>query len=109
MSFPRNKVKLNDAHYYAQFFTGILPCVAGFASQITELHDYISNENSNTATFRVRFLFIVDSMPSFQGTFPMVIIWYIFFAVALQIHCFCMYFSYLLSSAWTPVQRLHKD
>ncbi|PIO66617.1 hypothetical protein TELCIR_11668 [Teladorsagia circumcincta] len=40
-----------------------------------------------------------------KGVFPMVIIWYVFFAVALQIHGFAMYFSYHLAAAWTPMKR----
>ena len=41
----------------------------------------------------------------FQGTFPMVFIWYIFIAIALQIHAFAMYFSQKLFEAWEPMKK----
>ncbi|KIH54155.1 hypothetical protein ANCDUO_15701 [Ancylostoma duodenale] len=92
LSFPKNRVKLINYHYYGHFLFGILPCMIGLGGQLPELFDYMSDqENSQT--------------PTFKGVFPMVIIWYIFFAVALQIHGFAMYFSYHLAAAWTPVKR----
>ncbi|CAD6190925.1 unnamed protein product [Caenorhabditis auriculariae] len=92
LSFPRNKLQMLHKHYYGQFLTGIVPCMIGLGGQLPELIEYINDmEGSNT--------------PTFKGTFPMVIIWYIFFAVALQIHGFSMYFSHLLASAWAPVKR----
>ncbi|CAI4230265.1 unnamed protein product [Auanema sp. JU1783] len=91
-SFPKNNVKLVNYHYYGQFFCGIVPCMIGLGAQVPELFDYISDmENSET--------------PTFQGVFPMVIIWYIFFAIAIQIHCFSMYFSYHLAAAMAPPKR----
>ncbi|KAK0426400.1 hypothetical protein QR680_009689 [Steinernema hermaphroditum] len=92
MSFPKNKVQLLKYHYYGQFVLGIVPCVIGIGSQLPELVDYISDpENSQT--------------PTFKGTFPMVIIWYIFFLISFQLHAFCMYFSYNLMAAWQPPKK----
>ncbi|VDM94791.1 unnamed protein product [Thelazia callipaeda] len=94
ISFKRNKVKTNllRSHYYGQFFLGILPCAVGLGGQLPELIDFLHDmKNSQTPTFR--------------GTFPMVILWYIFFLVALQIHIFVMYFSYHLMLAWQPAKK----
>uniref|UniRef100_A0A914RPJ5 Protein jagunal n=1 Tax=Parascaris equorum TaxID=6256 RepID=A0A914RPJ5_PAREQ len=91
-SFQRNKVSLLRMHYYSQFLVGILPCAIGMGGQLPELFDYLSDmEHSQT--------------PTFKGTFPMVIIWYIFFLVALQIHGFAMYFSYHLTASWQPPKK----
>lgn len=91
-SFTRNKTHLLRSHYYGQFIMGILPCVTGLGGQLPELIDYLSDmKNSQT--------------PTFKGTFPMVIIWYIFFVVALQIHTLAMYFSYHLMAAWQPQKK----
>lgn len=80
--------------YYSEFVFGILPCAVGLGSLLPELIDYLSDmENSQT--------------PTFKGSFPMVIIWYIFFIVVLQIHIFSMYFSYHLLAAWQP--QVKKD
>lgn len=91
-SFSKNKVSLLRFHYYGQFLTGILPCAVGIGGQLPELFDYLSDmEHSQT--------------PTFKGTFPMVVIWYIFFVIALQIHGFAMYFSYHLTTAWQPPKK----
>lgn len=89
-ALPRNKVDMMRNHYYSQFILGILPCAIGLGGQVPELLDYLSDmKNSDT--------------PTFKGTFPMVILWYIFFLIALQIHIFAMYFSHHLVVAWqTP-------
>lgn len=86
------QVSLLRMHYYSQFLVGILPCAIGMGGQLPELFDYLSDmEHSQT--------------PTFKGTFPMVIIWYIFFLVALQIHGFAMYFSYHLTASWQPLKK----
>uniref|UniRef100_A0A1I7YZE2 Protein jagunal n=1 Tax=Steinernema glaseri TaxID=37863 RepID=A0A1I7YZE2_9BILA len=92
LSFPKNKIQLLKYHYYGQFVLGIVPCAIGIGSQLPELFDYVSDpENSQT--------------PTFKGTFPMVIIWYIFFLIAFQIHAFAMYFSFNLMAAWQPPKK----
>ncbi|TKR92458.1 hypothetical protein L596_007105 [Steinernema carpocapsae] len=92
MSFPKNKVQYLKYHYYGQFVVGIVPCAIGIGSQLPELFDYVSDpENSKT--------------PTFKGTFPMVIVWYIFFLIAFQIHAFAMYMSFNLMAAWQPTKK----
>ncbi|MFH4983839.1 hypothetical protein AB6A40_010548 [Gnathostoma spinigerum] len=91
-SFPRNKVRLLRYSYYAQFVTGILPCAIGIGSQLPELMAYLRNmKDSQTLTL--------------HHTFPMVILWYIFFLIAFQIHGFAMYCAYHLTIAWEPPKK----
>ncbi|KAI6203446.1 Protein jagunal-like protein [Aphelenchoides besseyi] len=79
--------RLLRIQYYSQYIFGILPCCIGLGGQIPELIDYIFNmENSKT--------------PTFKGAFPMVVLWYIFFLIAFQIHIFALYFSYHLLASW---------
>ncbi|KAI6178686.1 Protein jagunal-like protein [Aphelenchoides besseyi] len=87
LSFAHNKARLLRIQYYSQYIFGILPCCIGLGGQIPELIDYIFNmENSKT--------------PTFKGAFPMVVLWYIFFLIAFQIHIFALYFSYHLLASW---------
>ncbi|CAD5206248.1 unnamed protein product [Bursaphelenchus okinawaensis] len=87
LSFNHNKTKLLRIEYYAQFVLGIVPCSIGIGSLFPELIAYIQDpENSNT--------------PTFNGQFPMVIIWYIFFLISFQIHIFAIYFTYYLIGSW---------
>ncbi|KAI6182435.1 Protein jagunal-like protein [Aphelenchoides bicaudatus] len=86
-SFPHNKSKWLRVSYYSQFLFGILPCCLGLGSQIPELLDYIFNMESSKT-------------PTFKGSFPMVILWYIFFLIAFQIHIFGLYFTYYLLGSW---------
>uniref|UniRef100_A0A915DP58 Protein jagunal n=1 Tax=Ditylenchus dipsaci TaxID=166011 RepID=A0A915DP58_9BILA len=94
-SFPKNKANLLSYHYYAQFLFGILPCAIGIGSQLPELVDYMKNTVCVTCSSK-------SSTPTFKGHFPMVILWYIFFLIAFQIHGFAMYFSYNLLASWKP-------
>jgi hypothetical protein len=91
-AMPRNRATWMSYHYYSQFVTGVLPCAIGLGSQLPELVDYIRDP-------------VGSQTPTFKGTFPMVIIWYLFFLVALQIHGFAMYFSYQLTAAWQPAKK----
>uniref|UniRef100_H2WDA9 Protein jagunal homolog n=1 Tax=Caenorhabditis japonica TaxID=281687 RepID=H2WDA9_CAEJA len=92
-SFQRNTLTYLHYAYYSEFLVGIFPCMIGLGGQLPELLEYVNDmESSNT--------------PTFKGTFPMVIIWYIFFAVALQIHGFSMYFMHNLAAAWAPVKKI---
>ncbi|CAJ0963783.1 unnamed protein product, partial [Mesorhabditis belari] len=94
MAFPKNNLKYINYFYYGHFLMGIVPCMMGLGGQLPELFDYIFNSDSQT--------------PTFKGTFPMVIIWYIFFLIALQIHVGAMYCASILARAWSPI-RPHSD
>jgi len=89
-AMPRNNVKLMRMAYYGQFFSGILPLCIGLGSQFPELIEYIRDPSRT-------------DIPTVKGSFPMVIIWFIFFLIAFQLHIFAMYFEYYLLAAWDPV------
>jgi len=90
LAMPKNKERLMMWCYYSMFATGVLPIAMGLGGQLPEFIEYIRNPNSTNT-------------PTFRGTFPMVIIWYIFFLIALQIHGFSMYCAYQLVGTWQPV------
>lgn len=81
------QVDLLRYHYYTQFVFGILPCAMGLGSQFPELLDYIWKMDESKT-------------PTFKGQFPMVILWYIFFLVAFQLHGFAMFLAYYLQASW---------
>jgi uncharacterized BrkB/YihY/UPF0761 family membrane protein len=89
-AMPKNRVKPMTYAYYGQFFTGILPCSLGLGSQFPELIAYIADPVNNET-------------PTIKGSFPMVVIWFIFFLIAFQLHIFAMYFKYYLLAAWNPL------
>lgn len=80
-------MKLISFHFYAQFLFGILPCCIGLGGQLFELWDYLTKKEQSKT-------------PTFNGNFPMVILWYIFFLIAFQIHSLAMYFTYYLTLFW---------
>ena len=90
LAIGRNKEKLMRWCYYSLFVFGILPCAMGMGGQFPEMLAYV-RDPSNAET------------PTVKGTFPMVIIWYIFFLIAIQIHACSMYCAYYLVAAWQPV------
>uniref|UniRef100_A0A914KX39 Protein jagunal n=1 Tax=Meloidogyne incognita TaxID=6306 RepID=A0A914KX39_MELIC len=86
-SFQKNRLLLLKLSYYSQFLFGITPCAIGLGSQFPELIDYIRfGEQSK--------------VPTFSGSFPMVILWYLFFLAVFQIQGFSMYFTFNLLNAW---------
>lgn len=76
--------------YYGQFFSGILPLCIGLGSQFPELIEYIRDPSRT-------------DIPTIKGSFPMVVIWFIFFLIGFQLHIFAMYFEYYLLAAWDPM------
>uniref|UniRef100_A0A0K0F4A1 Protein jagunal homolog (inferred by orthology to a C. elegans protein) n=1 Tax=Strongyloides venezuelensis TaxID=75913 RepID=A0A0K0F4A1_STRVS len=88
LSFKRNNLQLMRYHYYGQFVLGVLPCAVGLGEQLPELFGFLRDmENYETPTFR--------------GTFPMVILWFIFFILAFQLNLFSMYCGSILINCWS--------
>ena len=90
------QVKLMRLAYYGQFFSGVLPLCIGLGSQFPELIEYIRDPSRT-------------DIPTVKGSFPMVVIWFIFFLIAFQLHIFAMYFEYYLLAAWDPVVEKSDD
>uniref|UniRef100_A0AC35TGR6 Protein jagunal n=1 Tax=Rhabditophanes sp. KR3021 TaxID=114890 RepID=A0AC35TGR6_9BILA len=85
-SFKKNQINLIRISYYGTFFVGILPCMIGLGEQIPEFYSYVVHSDTET--------------PMFKGTLPMVVIWFIFFIVAVQINGIAMYCSSILLNCW---------
>ncbi|KAE9549054.1 hypothetical protein FO519_007738 [Halicephalobus sp. NKZ332] len=96
LALPKNNSKLMRTAYYGQFFSGILPLCIGLGSQFPELIDYIRDPSRT-------------DIPTVKGSFPMVVIWFIFFLISFQLHIFAMYFEYYLLAAWDPVVEKSDD
>uniref|UniRef100_A0A7E4UPC6 Protein jagunal n=1 Tax=Panagrellus redivivus TaxID=6233 RepID=A0A7E4UPC6_PANRE len=88
-AMPKNKVKPMTIAYYSQFFFGVLPCCIGLGSQFPELIAYIQDPSR-------------ADIPTVRDSFPMVVVWFIFFLIAFQLHIFGMFFQYHLIEAWSP-------
>ncbi|CEF64658.1 Protein jagunal homolog 1 [Strongyloides ratti] len=88
LSFKKNNLQLMRYHYYGQFVLGVLPCAVGLGEQLPELIGFLRDmENFET--------------PTFKGTFPMVILWFIFFILAFQLNLFSMYCGSILINCWS--------
>ncbi|KAK6017826.1 hypothetical protein OSTOST_16643 [Ostertagia ostertagi] len=87
---------------WAKLYIIVMHYIAGFCVKVGS--EVLRKEFGWKSAFFER-LDMPSAYPWEYGVFPMVIIWYVFFAVALQIHGFAMYFSYHLAAAWTPMKR----
>ncbi|XP_022163535.1 protein jagunal [Myzus persicae] len=67
---------------------GVLPVVYGFFTYLPEVYTFIT-ESPSTESIQL------------WRNFPYGILWYIFIAIAVQIHGFSIYFAQNLKKAWT--------
>lgn len=87
----RNREKFMRWSYVGQFCFAFLPIIFGTGSLLPQLWTYWKQRNSSSA----------ENLEYFVG-FPVVVLWFVFFAVALQVHGFEMYFTTQLVRAWRP-------
>jgi len=88
-AMPRNKEKQLRIAYYGLFCFGILPCVFAVGSHSLELLNYMRDPAGNDRHRRKMLL-----------GFPLVVLQFMFVAVALQLHLFALYYAAQLSRAW---------
>lgn len=91
-ALPRNNERRLRQCYYGFFLFGLIPVAIGAGSKLPQLLDYLGyGDGSDGPQTAERFL-----------GFPMVVIWFMFFAVAFQVHAFTMYFVTHLIKSWQP-------
>ncbi|VDP09611.1 unnamed protein product [Soboliphyme baturini] len=88
-SFARNNEYRMRLSYYGLVIFALIPLAFGAGSKLPELIRYVKGGDARL----------------FCG-FPLVVLWYIFFAVAFQVHWFTMYFEAQLVKAWLPVKTV---
>jgi hypothetical protein len=85
ISLNRNRLKLLKFYYYGTLLVGLCPILFTMLFNATDLWDYVQKK---------------DSKNSFNG-FPVIVIWYIFLFIAIQIHLFGIYFARILIRSWS--------
>jgi len=92
-ALSRNNERRLRQCYYGLFLFGLIPVAIGAGSKLPQLLDYLGYGAEGGAG--------PQSAERFLG-FPMVVVWFMFFAVAFQVHAFAMYFMTHLVKAWQP-------
>ncbi|XP_055337694.1 protein jagunal-like [Paramacrobiotus metropolitanus] len=83
-SLPRNRIGLLNLFIYGNILLGILPVIGGIVYYFWELVEYAQVRHTKN-------LFL---------DLPVVVLWNIFFFLALQIHCFSWHFARQLIRSW---------
>jgi len=102
-SLPRNNERRLRRCYYGFFLFVLIPTAIGAGCKLPELLNYLGyygdgsndDDDDDAAGGPPR------TYERFLG-FPMVVIWWMFFAVAFQVHAFTMFFITHLIKAWQP-------
>jgi len=93
-ALPRNNELRLRRSYYGFFLFGLIPVAIGAGHKLPQLLDYLGYGDASGGP---------QTAERFLG-FPMVVVWLMFFAVAVQVHAFTMYFASNLVKAWQPRQ-----
>ncbi|VDL58192.1 unnamed protein product [Hymenolepis diminuta] len=88
-AFSKNRVYLIRLSLIGTIVFGFVPVIMGCFLRAFELMDFYYTRNSRHDFFN----------------FPFVVILYIFFSIAFQIHCFELYFSYKLMTMWSRLSK----
>lgn len=85
-ALPKNERQLIKQYLIGTVVFGILPVIYGLCEQTDDMYTYLQDSKKS-----IRFL-----------GYPAVIIFYMFLAIAAQIHIFGIYFALQLYKAWKP-------
>ena len=85
-SLPKNRKFLLQQYIVGTVVFGFGPIVFGVYRKAFDLLDYAQTKKTKTSV----------------GGLPLVVLWFIFFTIAVQVHGFGVYFSVQLLKAWQP-------
>jgi len=86
IAIRKNRVFLLQQYLIGTFVFGILPALFAIYSNFEDLLEYWETKTAS----------------EYYKGFPVIVMWYMFLMVAMQLHAFEVYFSYLLLKAWKP-------
>ncbi|KHJ47739.1 hypothetical protein D918_01896 [Trichuris suis] len=89
-SIPKNDFVRIRRAYFLIVFLGLMPITVAAGLNVSQLMHYAKHGQAEEY---------------FHG-FPVVVLWYIFFTIAFQIHVFTMVFATKLGTAWQPAVKL---
>ncbi|KAL3883377.1 hypothetical protein ACJMK2_029649 [Sinanodonta woodiana] len=85
-SLAKNEMLLLKQYMIGTVVFGLLPVIYGMIDQIDDMYAYLYDKKYTTRIFG----------------YPAVVVWFLFLAVALQLHGFGLYFASVLFQAWRP-------
>ena len=85
LSLARNRIKFLKCFYYGHLFFGLAPILFIMLFNATDLWDFVQKKETKS---------------NFNGL-PIIVIWYIFLFIAIQIHLFGLYFARILLKSWS--------
>lgn len=89
LAFPKNRVYLIRFSLIGTIVFGFVPVMMGCFLRAFELMDYYYTKNIRHEIFN----------------FPFIVLLYIFFSIAFQIHCFELYFTFKLMAMWSRLSK----
>jgi hypothetical protein len=92
LSTARNTISLLKMYYYGTVFLGFGTCLSTIVLNATDLLDYARTKKTEN---------------EYNG-FPVIVLWYIYLFVAIQIHAFGIYTARELLKAWAKDQKKRK-
>lgn len=96
LSLSRNRIKFLKFYYYGHVLFGLAPILFIMLFNASDLWDFVQKKTNNSTT-------------SNSTSIPVIVIWYIFLFIAIQIHLFGIYFSRVLLKAWDSESSKNKN
>lgn len=97
-SLNNNRIRYMQFCFYATFLLGLGPIVGTMILNGSDMIDHVVI--MNTGKKHHKKLASSNNSPLYYGI-PLIVIWYMFLAICLQIHVFGMYFSRSLIVMWS--------
>jgi len=93
-SLSKNTLSLLKFYYYGNVLLGLGTCLTTMFLNASDLLEFNSTKEAT----------------NYYNDFPLIVLWFIFLFIAVQIHAFGIYYSRLLIQLWTKeVNRVKKD
>ncbi len=92
LSLNRNTISLLRFYYIGTVVLGFGPILSTMVLNASDLLDYAKTKKSSNT----------------YHDFPVIVLWYMYLFVVIQIHAFGIYFARVLIQAWTKDQKKRK-
>jgi hypothetical protein len=93
LSLGKNNLKLMRIYYKGTIFLGLGTVLATMLFNASDLWDYAQTKKTS----------------NLYHDFPIIVLWYMYLLVVVQIHVFGIYFARILIRAWSKDQKKKKN
>jgi hypothetical protein len=84
LSLYRNRLSFLNIFYYGCIIFGLLPVVFTMLFSASDLWNYVQTRKTS----------------NLWNDFPVIVLWYIFLFISIQIHLFSIYHAHVLRTTW---------